>query len=151
MTEQPKVEFAKMDHAQCEQLLDRHWFGRVAFATHRYIDIEPLSYVRSGEWLFGRTSQGAKLNVVGHQPWVAFEVDEVAGPHDWQCVIVHGVFHQLTENGSASDKQTHARALEVLRGASPEALTSKDPVSHRSVVFGIHIDIMSGRQSVSRT
>jgi nitroimidazol reductase NimA-like FMN-containing flavoprotein (pyridoxamine 5'-phosphate oxidase superfamily) len=142
-----KVGFETMDTVQCEALLDRNWLGRVAYAEHSKVDIEPLGYVRSGKWLFGRTSHGTKLNVVGHQPWVAFEVDEVKGPYDWKCVIVHGSFYRLSDHGSAFDRETYARALAALAGAAPDTLTSHDPVPHRTVVFGIHIDSMSGRSA----
>ena len=35
--------------------------GRIAFSLHDRVDVEPIHYVFSDPWIFGRTSQGARL------------------------------------------------------------------------------------------
>ena len=75
-----------------EKLLKRICVGRLAFAFHDRVDIIPIHYVYSAPWIYGRTSRGAKLLTLEHNPWCAFEVDEIRGPFDWQSVIVKGPF-----------------------------------------------------------
>ena len=137
--------FRQLGEAEMRELLQRNHVGRIAFSFHDRVDIEPIHYVYGGNWLYCRTSAGAKLATLAHRPWVAFEVDEVAGVFDWRSVVVHGVAYQLSEDASEDDRQQYAHAVELLREVIPETLTARDPVPSRGVVLGIHVDEMTGR------
>jgi uncharacterized protein len=137
--------FRQLDDAEMRELLQRNHVGRIAFSFHDRVDIEPIHYVYGGDWLYCRTSAGAKLATLAHRPWVAFEVDEVAGVFDWRSVVARGVAYQLTEDGSEEERRRHAHAVELLREVVPETLTARDPVPFRGVVLGIHLDEMTGR------
>jgi hypothetical protein len=145
-----ELQIREMDPTECAQFLARNNLGRIAFARHSIVDIEPISYVHVDGWLFGRTSPGTKLDVLGHQPWVAFEADEVKGPFDWESVVVRGTFYLLHKEGSEIEQATYERALAALRRLMPAALTNEDPAPHRSLLFGIHIDSIAGRSAKSQ-
>jgi nitroimidazol reductase NimA-like FMN-containing flavoprotein (pyridoxamine 5'-phosphate oxidase superfamily) len=149
MTRATQPSFRELDARECEELLARNYVGRVAFALRSEVDIEPLHYVFSDGWLFGRTSPGKKLDVLARRPWVAFEADEVDGPFDWRSVVAHGTYYALNSQGSAVEKKTYARALKAIRTRMPTALTSDDPVPGRIVLFGIHVDKLTGRAAQS--
>lgn len=134
-----------------DELLSRHNVGRIAYSLRDRVDIEPISYIYEEGWIFGRTSAGTKLDVLARRPWVAFEVDEVTGPVDWNSVVVHGTFYHLEPEGTDSDKVRFKKALAAVRRVMPEAFDEGDPVAFRDVLFGIHIDRMSGRASSSGT
>lgn len=115
------------------------------------VDIEPISYLYEDGWLFGRTTLGTKLSALGHRPWVAFEIDEVNGPFDWQSVVVHGSFYVLSEEGSDYDREIYDRAMAMLRKAIPGFGTPADPGAFRTTIFGIHMTELVGRGARSRS
>ena len=131
---------------EAEALLARNHVGRLAFALHDRVDIEPMHYVYDAPWIFGRTSAGAKLLTLQHNQWCAFETDEVHGLFDWRSVIVKGPF---SARSSPSASWDYARALVALRSLLPETLTDADPTPYRDIVFGVHASEISGRCSVS--
>ena len=137
--------FRQLGEAEMRELLQRNRVGRIAFSLHDRVDIEPIHYVYGGDWLYCRTSAGAKLATLAHRPWVAFEVDEVAGVFDWRSVVARGVAYRLSGDGSEDERHRYARAVELLREVIPESLTARDPVPFRGVVLGIHVDEMTGR------
>jgi nitroimidazol reductase NimA-like FMN-containing flavoprotein (pyridoxamine 5'-phosphate oxidase superfamily) len=141
--------FRDLDRDECEALLKRQHVGRIAFLADSEVDIEPIGYVYLDGWLFGRTSHGAKIQSLGHKPWVAFEVDEIAGPFDWRSVVARGSFHRLYSDGSPVEQNTYKTALRALRAAAPATLTPRDPTPHRSILFGVHIDTVSGRAATA--
>lgn len=55
------------------------------------MDIQPVHYVYSDGWIYGRTSYGAKYEALGetaHGWWpVVFEVDEVEDLFHWRSVL----------------------------------------------------------------
>ena len=143
--------YRHLDQSECEAVLRRQHVGRLAFVASNRVDIEPIHYVFRDRWIFGRTSEGTKVQALEHRPWVAFEVDEVDGPFDWRSVVVHGTIHFLPRDGSPIEREELARAVEALRRLSPEILTSTDPAPHRTLVFGLYVDSLSGRAAEQQT
>ena len=141
--------FRELTREECGALLERNHVGRVAFTFHDHVDIEPVHYVYADGWLHGRTAPGAKIAVLRHHPWVAFEVDEVEGLFDWRSVVVHGAVYIPDPDGSPTDREAHAATLAHLRQLVPDTLTTGDPAPHRLLLFRIHIDDISGRAAES--
>jgi uncharacterized protein len=138
-------QFRSLDRAEIEAMLARHFVGRVAYLEGQGVQIEPIHFVWEAGWLYGRTQPGSKLSALAHRPWVAFEVDEVAGLFDWQSVVVRGRFAVLDSDGAAADQARYRTALAAVRRLIPEALTSADPVPARAVLFAISADDAEGR------
>jgi nitroimidazol reductase NimA-like FMN-containing flavoprotein (pyridoxamine 5'-phosphate oxidase superfamily) len=130
---------------EIEAMLRSHTYGRLAFTFRDRVDIEPIHYVYGAGWLYCRTSPGTKLTQLTHHPWVAFEIDEVAGLFEWRSVVVKGTVYFVEPDGSAALDEAWHQALEALRKLVPAALRDDDPAPGRTVVFRVHIDEMHGR------
>jgi uncharacterized protein len=141
----PTPRFRELTTAECHALLDAHHVGRMAFTYKDRVDIEPIHYVHDDGWLYGRTTAGTKLEIVTHNRWVAFEVDEVRDMFEWQSVVVKGGLYLLRREGSEQEMATYDHGLKVIRRVMPAALTSADPTPERALLFRIHIDEMTGR------
>ena len=144
-------QFRELTEEECKRLLAGNVVGRVAFTFHDRVDIQPINYVfDGGQWLYGRTSTGAKLDVLRHHRWVAFEVDEVHGPLDWRSVVVRGAFYPLTGDDANADPEVVAHATELLQHLDAAVLSPDDPASFRTVLFRIAVQEMSGRAASPR-
>jgi nitroimidazol reductase NimA-like FMN-containing flavoprotein (pyridoxamine 5'-phosphate oxidase superfamily) len=115
MDNRPAPVFRELHRHEIDALLGRNNVGRIAFTFHDRVDIEPINYVYSWGWLYGRTSKGAKLDTIAHNRWVAFEVDEVKGLFDWQSVVVKGSFEIV-----GAETWTH-HDPGFIRGLDPDA------------------------------
>jgi uncharacterized protein len=138
-------QFRELDREACEAMLSTHSVGRLAFASHNRVDIEPLHYALVDGWLYGRTSPGNKLTSIAHNRWVAFEVDEINGLFEWRSVVVHGAWY-LWENAPPAEQPAWERGIGALRALVPDTLTPQDPVPFRTVVFRIHLAEVTGRE-----
>lgn len=137
--------FRDLEPAECTALLQRHNVGRLAFARKDRVDIEPIHYIHDDGWLYGRTQPGTKLEVLTHNRWVAFEIDEIDALFDWRSVVVKGGFYLLRADGSAVEVEIYNKGLALLRQLVPETLTPLDPLPDRAIIFRIHIDELFGR------
>lgn len=142
--------FAALSHDESVALLERNHVGRIAFAFHDRVDIEPISYVFRGAWIYARTSPGTKLETMHHHPWVAFEVDEVEGPYDWRSVVVHGALDFPDRERGAKAREEFDAALDLLRSRDIDALTEHDPTPQRRSLFRVHADEITGRQATTQ-
>ncbi len=141
--------FRTLDRAEIEEVLARNNVARLAYILEGHVDIEPIHYVFADDTLYGRTAPGTKLSALGQDYWVAVEVDEVDALFDWRSVVVHGGFHRIPPDQPGTQEVLWSRALELLRGLIPDALTVDDPTPHRTVIFRIPIQRAAGRAASS--
>ncbi|HEX6938271.1 MAG TPA: pyridoxamine 5'-phosphate oxidase family protein [Longimicrobiales bacterium] len=147
----PSPKIRELNHREIEDLLDRNRVGRIAYSLHDRVDIEPINYVHSAGWLYGRTSPGTKLATIQHNYWVAFEVDEVEGTYDWRSVVVHGGFYTLPASGSTQAMAAWEHAVSLLRSLWPEMFTADDPTAYRWVLFRIAVQEVRGLAATSES
>lgn len=145
------AQFFVLTPGDCAKVLQRNSIGRLAFMNRETVDIEPIGYVAEGSWLFLRSAYGTKLEALAHRPFVAFEVDEIRGPLDWRSVVAHGTIYMLPHDGAPLDERVYHRAVAALRALMPEALTERDPVPERQIVYGLHVDRVDGRMAQSNS
>ena len=147
MTTTKQPVFRDLDAAEAQALLARNHVGRIAYSFHNRVDIEPISYVYADDTIYMRTAPGSKLLTLAHAPWVAFEVDEVRGPFDWQSVVVHGTVYLVPRSAPPAAQDHYRHAVQRLRELIPEAFGDDDPAPDRSVVLKLHIDTCTGREA----
>jgi len=142
-----RPEFLVLTPEDCHKVLEWNNVGRLAFLNSTFVDIEPISYVASGDWIFFRSAYGAKLEALVRHPFVAFEVDQVAAPTSWVSVVAHGTIYMLPPDGGPVEKREFMRAVDALRKLAPAAFTMDDPTPERENVYGMHIDRVAGRMA----
>lgn len=145
MTPADKVKIRDLNTDEIHVLLARNNVGRLAFSFHDRVDIRPIHYVYRDNWLYGRTSPSDKLKTLRHNQWVAFEVDEVRGPFDWESVVAHGSFYHVSKEASPQSLELRGEALALIRTIAPDAFRETDPVPFRTELFAIAIDTLTGR------
>lgn len=145
MTMRP--EFLVLTPEDCMKVLKENHVGRLAFMNGASVDIQPIGYVANGNWIFFRSAYGTKLEALQRNPYVAFEVDQVAGPTSWASVVARGTIYLLPEDGAPIEQREFARAVAALRKAMPAAFTDEDPTPQRDVVYGLHIKELHGRMA----
>lgn len=139
--------FRDLDATETRELLARNHVGRIAYSFHNRVDIEPISYVYADDTIYMRTAPGSKLVTLAHAPWVAFEVDEVRGPFDWQSAVVHGTVYLVPQSGSRAVEEAYRDAVQRLRAVIPDAFGDDDPTPDRYIVLKLHIDTCTGREA----
>jgi Predicted flavin-nucleotide-binding protein len=144
-TDSPPVEFTELTHDEIDAVLGRNKVGRLAFAFHDRVDIQPIHYAYERGWLYGRTSPGEKIGTLRHNQWVAFEVDEVNDVFEWRSVVLHGSFWLLRPHGTAHSVDVWKRAIMLLNRIVPGTFTEGDPVAFRQLVFRIAVADVRGR------
>jgi nitroimidazol reductase NimA-like FMN-containing flavoprotein (pyridoxamine 5'-phosphate oxidase superfamily) len=145
MTMRP--EFLVLSDEDCRRILRLNHVGRLAFMNGNAVDIEPIGFVASGNWIFFRSAYGAKLESLERNPYAAFEVDQVGGPASWASVVARGTIYMLPADGAPVEQREFARAVAALREAMPGAFTDDDPTPYRNVVYGLHVSELHGRMA----
>lgn len=138
----------ELDNEAIDAILARNNVGRIAYAFRDRVDIEPIHYVYEDGWIYGRTSEGAKIATIRHNYWVAFEVDEVEEIFRWRSVVIRGGFYNLTEDDSPQGHELRALAVDILRRLIPETFRENDPTPERQILFRIAVQEARGLEAV---
>jgi len=139
--------FSQMSERECEELLQRNHVGRLCFINKGQPDVDPVHYVRVDDWIFLRSAMGAKVEAFAHHPYVAFEIDEIRDTFEWRSVVARGTIYVLPRDGPRTEHEALERAVRALRSFVPETLTDDDPTPARQIVYGIHVDRLTGRMA----
>lgn len=141
-----RARIRELDEAECRAVLERNRVARLAFSFRDRVGITPVHYVLSGNWLYGRTSPGEKLEAIRRNWWVAVAVDEIEGPFDWRSVVVRGGFYILDPD-SPDTRELYEQAVTEVRRMAPAAFSPDDPAPERTILFGVALQEVTGRES----
>ena len=90
----------------------------------------PISYVYDGQYVYCHTHEGLKIDILRKNPTVCFEVEIIENLANWQTVIAHGVFEELTDPALRMD------ALQKLYDRRLPAITSQTTKLKEEWPFG---------------
>ena len=93
----------KLEDTEIEELLAQQIIGRIGCHANGITYIVPISYTYDGEYIYGRSFDGLKIEMMRKNPQVCFQVDSMANMANWKSVIAWGTFKELTEPAERND------------------------------------------------
>lgn len=143
----------QLNKMQIENVLISQVLGRIACTDGSQPYIVPVTYAYDGEYIYGQTNEGKKLNILRKNPQVCFEVDMMTDMANWQSVLVYGKFEEL-------EKEEAAKARDILFNRVFHLMTSatihteqqeaedgeiEDANRIKAIIYRINIEECSGR------
>jgi len=129
-----------------------HRFAHLACALDDQPYVVPIFVAIEGEWLYGFSTVGRKIDWLRQNPRVCIECDEVTDEQNWTSVIVFGRFQELTDTGPFAEAREVAHAAlgrhpswwvpAYVRMALDRESRPLDPV-----YFRVFIDTITGRRT----
>lgn len=139
----------RMNSEECDELLARAGFGRLACAHNNRPYIVPIYFGHQPGRLYGFAALGQKIEWMRSNPSVCVQVDEITAPDDWTSVVVSGRYEELPD--TAEHSQNRAWVLSLLDVKSPSwrvafaaSQVRSHPHRHPPIFYCIHIEALSG-------
>lgn len=85
----------ELKKSQIEQLLLSQVVGRIGCYSGNEVYVVPITYAYDGEYIYGHTSEGKKIDMMRKNPSICFEVDVIDNMSNWRSVISWGNFEEL--------------------------------------------------------
>jgi len=89
--------FGELNSEQIEEVLKKQVIGRIGCDGDDHIYIVPVSYAYDGKYVYVRSFEGKKLEMMRKDPNVCFQVDDMQNMANWQSVIAWGEFEELSD------------------------------------------------------
>lgn len=80
-----------------EALLKSQMIGRIGCHAKGTTYIVPVNYVYDCTHILAHSTEGLKISMLRENPEICFEVDHIKDMVNWECVIVWGVFEEITD------------------------------------------------------
>jgi nitroimidazol reductase NimA-like FMN-containing flavoprotein (pyridoxamine 5'-phosphate oxidase superfamily) len=96
----------ELNEQQINNLLTSQAIGRIACCDGKHPYIVPLTYSYDGDYIYGQSIEGQKLELMRKNPNVCFQVDITNNLDNWQSAVVYGQFEELFD-GKAEVAREH--------------------------------------------
>jgi uncharacterized protein len=137
---------------EIENLLYSTVLGRIGCSDGQLIYVVPISFVYDGTYVYCHTHEGFKIDILRKNPKLCFEVELLKDLANWQTVITHGTFEELTDPALRLDalQKLHARKLPIITSETTRLteewpFVAKDLGLIEGVTFRIRPDSKTGR------
>ena len=143
----------EMMRQECDELLARVGFGRLACDRDKQPYIIPIYFACTPSCLYGFATMGQKIEWMRLNPLVCVEADEVRGQMDWASVVVRGHYEEFPDTPKYSEQRQRAQALlENMRSLWWQAGFAAAQTRERfdrdiTIFYCIHVDEVTGRRA----
>lgn len=142
----------ELNDTQIRNVLASQVIGRLACADKSQPYIVPVTYVYDGNYIYGQTTEGAKLRILRKNPNVCFQVDMMTDMRNWQSVVVFGKFEELKDKNADEARDIMFNRIFSLMTSSTvhtheHNTNSKidDTTRHKPIMYRIKIKKIAGR------
>lgn len=142
----------QLNDTQIQNILSSQAVGRLACTDGNQPYIVPVTYNYDGNYIYGQTNEGMKLQILRKNPNVCFEVDWMMDMRNWQSVIVYGKFEELEDEAANEARENLFESVYSLSTSSTihaheHAVTAQLDDSNRVkfVMYRIKIETVTGR------
>ena len=144
--------FGKLNNEQIEQVIENNFVGRLACYADGRPYVVPISYAYERGFIYVRTFEGMKINMMRKNPKVCFQIDEMENMANWRSVVTWGTFEELTNEMDRNDA-LEKLVSRILPGISTEMVKlspqwpfpTDDFSKIKGIVFRIRITEKTGR------
>jgi len=139
----------RMKPDECDELLARVAFGRLACARDNQPYIVPIYFAHQPNHLYGFATLGQKIEWMRSNCLVCVQVDAVLGPDNWASVVILGRFEELQDTAEYERERRWAQSLLERRslwweGGYAASQVRSQPNAPVPIFYCIHIQVMTG-------
>jgi nitroimidazol reductase NimA-like FMN-containing flavoprotein (pyridoxamine 5'-phosphate oxidase superfamily) len=144
--------FETLTDKEIIDVLSNNFIGRLGCHADNKTYVVPISYAFKDNYIYARTFEGLKIDMMRKNPEVCFQVDEMKSMADWKSVIIWGAFKELKSKALREkglqillSRTLPTISSETVKFTSEWPFRSNDLTEIKGIVFRIHIKEMSGR------
>ncbi|MBZ4188919.1 pyridoxamine 5'-phosphate oxidase family protein [Niabella beijingensis] len=141
-----------LDKEQIDAVFYSQVLGHLGCHAEGVTYVIPICYAYDGTYIYGRTYEGMKINIIRKNPEVCFQVESIKNMIQWQSVIGWGKFEELKNDDVRNN------AILVLQSRISAVVDSSQLKTSpywpfaapgtKGIVFRVHLIEKTGRWSL---
>ncbi|MGB3150731.1 MAG: pyridoxamine 5'-phosphate oxidase family protein [Maribacter sp.] len=147
-----------LQEKECIQLLSNNYIGHLGYLSGSYPHVVPITYYydKATHTIISYSSEGHKIAAMRKNPMVSVCVDEINSVADWQSVLAHGKFVELTGIDAKHMLRQFSDGVKSIINRSPEKnaqfiseFSAKIEKEKAPLVFRMEIEEITGKKRES--
>ncbi len=146
------VMFGNLNSVEIKEVLVHQVLGRIGCHSGDLTYIVPISYAYDGEYIYGHTYEGLKLDIMRQNRQVCFEVEQMENMANWKTVIAWGEFEEIKDETERNkgfqkllDRKTPFITSKTLQLSAAWPFYNIEHLDIEGIVFRIRLTKMTGR------
>lgn len=136
----------ELDENEIQEVLENNAIGRIGCSDGVEVYIFPINYRYEQNAVMCYSLEGHKIEMMRKNPKVCFEVEEIQNSDHWKCVLINGVFEEITDVEELSQIRPHYTEYLIRRRLSHTAVPQTEgPNLPAQVFYRIRFNKVSGR------
>ena len=140
-----------LNELQINALLISELVGRLGCSLNRQPYVVPVAYAYDGDFIYGHTSDGLKVQMLRENPLVCFEVDRIDDMANWRSAIVIGEFEELALNEIESENALRLITNKMMPFKSGESSLPKFGMEKPPSMIKPNINLVTYRIKILET
>lgn len=146
--------FDTLNKQEINEFIKSNFIGHLGCHAEGRTYVVPISYAYDGKYLYARSFEGLKLDMMRKNPQVCFQIDQMENTADWKSVVIWGTFEELDgELRNKALKKLMSRPLPTLASNTVKFSTDwpfpiTDLNSIDGIVYRIFIQEKTGRSEM---
>ena len=95
----------ELNDVEIKNILSSQVVGRIACTDGVQPYIVPVTYTYDGQYIYGQTTAGKKLDILRKNPNICFEIDLMIDMRNWRSIIVYGKFEEMSNADATKVRQ----------------------------------------------
>lgn len=142
----------EMSDTECRLALQSASVGRLACARDNQPYVVPIHFAFDGDYIYGFTTVGQKVEWMRSNPLVCCEMDQITSDSQWVSIVVFGRYEELPDTREHESARARAHRFLGRRAMwwEPAYISEKhrdQPHSLTPVFYRIHITKMTGHRA----
>lgn len=108
------AQIVEMSNEDNKKLLERVGYGHLGCSLDNRPYVVPIHYAYRDPDVYFFTTEGKKTEIIGQNPEVCLQVEEVTDGKHWQSVVLTGEAHRLTVQKEIDE------AMSLIKATNPE-------------------------------
>lgn len=146
--------FDTLSNEQIDGVIESNLVGHLGCHSDGRTYVVPISYAYDGKYLYARSQEGLKLDMMRKNPQVCFQIDQMDNMADWKSVIIWGTFEEL--EGELRNKALNMLIARKLPGLASKTVkfspdwpfAATDLKDIDGIVYRIFIQEKTGRMEI---
>jgi len=142
----------ELTERQINTVLQTQFIGRIGCQAKGRTYIVPIGYAFEEPYIFARSKDGLKIEMMRENKDICFQVDIVDNMANWRSVVIWGTFEEITDEieiRRATDiileKMAPINTSETLKPQGQPMAPAKIEKEKKAIVFRIKITERTGR------
>ena len=146
--------FDTLSNQQIDEVIKSNLVGHLGCHSEDKTYVVPISYAYDGKYLYARSLEGMKLDMMRKNPKICFQIDQMDSMADWKSVIIWGTFEELEgELRNKALKKLIARKLpgiasNTVKFSADWPFPATDLKGIDGIVYRIFIEEKTGRMEI---